>query len=268
VTAWTLRLKSSPDQRVDASPIQLALWNGQTVTEVAQTELNVGRQKVCLGDLFSLTRTDCEDVRLVIEGDLSGFDRIGERHSRGLFRVTGAVGHHAGGSMSGGCLLIQGDAGNHLGAPCGAARLGMRGGRIIVGGSAGDYAGHRMRRGEILVEGDVGRFAASQMVAGTIVVAGEVSSDAATAMRRGTLIAAKFPDLPTSRFSVPVPIRSVFPSLYDFSLPTSAPVPSQLKGVQQLMHQIVNFGFQSRRGDMAVNGKGEILTTLGRTETP
>ena len=258
MTAWTLTPREDVTDRVDASSIRLTDWYGKRPGEIERTPLTVGSQRVCLADVFSIRSTDDGRPRIVIDGDLGRFDRIGDGHAAGLFHVEGDVGDYAGGAMSGGLLRIQGSAGNHLAAPHDAARQGMKGGRITVGGSAGNYLGHRMRRGEVFVAGDAGRFAASQMFAGTIVVAGHVGADAASGMRRGTLITRRSPELPGRRFTKAVSIRSVFPRLLD--LPNDRP-----EGIRRLIDQIASAGWSSRRGDRAVGGKGEILSVSGET---
>lgn len=259
MSVWTLVLRESVSGRVDASSIRLADWKELSPGDVERRELKVGRHIVCLADLFTVKLRSTEGLQLVIEGDLHNFDRLGDRHDAGRFHVTGSVGNHAGGSMSGGRLSITGDAGDHLAAPHGAARQGMRGGRITIGGSAGNYVGHRMRRGEVFIDGDAGRFTASQMIAGTIMVAGKVGDDTATGMRRGTVIATRLPKLPEGRFSTPVVIRSVFPNLIDTSCREADCDVGPLSRLGQLIDQISSDGFASRRGDRAVAGKGEVL---------
>ncbi len=70
----------------------------------------------------------------------------------------------------------------------------MTGGVLLVHGNAGDQVGHTMRRGLIAVGGDVGDFAAINMIAGSLFVLGACGLRPAAAMRRGTL--AVFNDRP------------------------------------------------------------------------
>lgn len=259
MSKWLLTLREHVDQRVDASSIRLADWFDKSVTDVEQTPLIVGRQKVRLGDLFDVQHEAGERNELVIEGDLRCFDRIGACHHSGRICVKGSVGDYAGTSMTGGRLAIDGDAGDYLGAPCGSQRQGIKGGCITLGGSAGNYVGHRMRRGEILINGNAIDFLASQMFAGTIVVAGGIGQGAAIGMRRGTVIAASFPELPDERFSKANLIRSVFPCLIRFHHDRRIAAADAMSGVRQLIDKIATDGFSSRRGDRAVSGKGEIL---------
>jgi formylmethanofuran dehydrogenase subunit C len=257
MSVWTLSLRRPVEDPVDASKIRLQTFRDRPAREIGAIPIVVASQTMPLGDLFSFERTSDEGDGLVIQGDLSRFDRLGDRHDSGRIRVVGSVGDHAGSCMSGGTLIIEGDAGDHVAAPHDASRQGMRGGRITVGGSVGNYAGHRMRRGEIFVAGDAGRFAASQMVAGTLVVAGRVDRDAGTGMRRGTLIVSDPLSLPDERFTAPVVIRSVFPTLLRRTMTPEGPAMSR---IATLVGRMAAGGFLSRRGDRAVAGQGEILT--------
>ena len=73
-------------------------------------------------------------------------------------------------------------------APQNGSRRGMTGGTILIQGNAGDHVGHLMRRGLIAVRGNAGKFLGYNMLAGTIVVLGTCNSYAGAGMKRGTLI--------------------------------------------------------------------------------
>ena len=266
MSVWTLTLRQNIDQRVDASAIRLADWIEMSAKEVERTPLNVGRRTACLADLFTIKHQTSDKQQLVIEGDLHRFDRIGDRHRTGCIRIAGSVGNHAGASMSGGRLTIEGDAGDYLAAPHGSARQGIKGGRITVGGSAGNYVGHRMRRGEILINGNAENFLASQMFAGTIIVAGRLGDGTAIGMRRGTVVAARFPEFPIDRFSKANRMRSVFPRLIETFADQDSSFADSMAQVRQLIDKIATDGFASRRGDRAVSGKGEVLAPVEQIE--
>ena len=72
--------------------------------------------------------------------------------------------------MTGGELLIDGDAGNHLGTA-------MRRGLVAVGGTADDGVGTRMIAGTILIAGRCGRHTGSGMRRGTIVLMAQTDDD-------------------------------------------------------------------------------------------
>lgn len=257
MTAWRLELRGSVAGRVDASPIALDRFEGRSVADVCRVSLHAGGVPVELGELFSVTRDDRESPSLVVAGDLRRFDRIAAGHSRGEFRVVGSVGRHAADAMSGGRVIVEGDAGEFLGGPAGAKRSGMRGGRVVIEGSTGGYAGHRMRRGEVLIEGNCGPFLASHQVAGTIVVAGGVGDHPAFAMRRGTIVLQRQPDWPSNRFSRPVEVGSVFPELLRRGL---AGPSGRIDRCRVLVDRLSRGRYLSVRGDFAVSGRGEILT--------
>ncbi len=71
----------------------------------------------------------------------------------------------------------------------------MSGGEILVHGDAGAYAGEALRRGLIAVGGDAGAGAGLRMLAGTIVSLGTLGEHAGAAMRRGTIVAMRPPRL-------------------------------------------------------------------------
>lgn len=223
-----------------------------TRASIERVVLRVGGRATPLAEIFSVASLPGENRRLVLEGDLKNFHRLGDGHSHGELVIEGHAGDCCACSMSGGTLRVAGDAGDFLAAPSGARRSGMSGGRVEVGGSAGDYAGHRMRRGEIFIEGDAGAFAASHQVAGTIAVAGTVGSGVGYGMRRGTLMATRLPALPPGRFSRPIQMRSVFPALI-------RPSAHWGEKTRRLVGALAREEFWASRGDAAVNGQGEVL---------
>ena len=187
-----------------------------SLAEIAELPLQVGNQTTPAGELFELSGTPCEDLRLVPAADNLDFigagmrqgeltvvgnagDAIGQGMRGGLLRVEGNTGDEAGTGLSGGELRITGNTGERLGGPSLGATQGMSGGQIQVQGSAGDRVGERMRRGLILIQGDVGSWCGVNMIAGTIVVQGRIGAMAGSGMRRGTLLLSGPPaDLPST----------------------------------------------------------------------
>jgi formylmethanofuran dehydrogenase subunit C len=79
----------------------------------------------------------------------------------------------------------------------------MTGGTILVDGNAGNEIGHTMRRGTIAIGGAAGDMLAFNMLAGTVLVLGECGIRPGAGMRRGTLGLFGLnppPLLPTFRF--------------------------------------------------------------------
>jgi formylmethanofuran dehydrogenase subunit C len=63
----------------------------------------------------------------------------------------------------------------------------MTGGTILIDGDAGNEIGHTMRRGTIAIGGAAGDMLAFNMIAGTVLVFGECGIRPGAGMRRGTL---------------------------------------------------------------------------------
>jgi formylmethanofuran dehydrogenase subunit C len=131
------------------------------------------------------------DEQLVLAGDLRRFDGIGAGMSGGEIIVRGDAGGWAGTGMSGGVLRIFGDAGGRLGAAYPGARVGMTGGEIVVTGDAGEEAGAAMRRGLIVLGGQTGAGAGLRMLAGTVIALGGIDAEAGLGNRRGTLVSGR-----------------------------------------------------------------------------
>jgi len=205
VTALVLALKHEPDQRLDLSPLVPHLLEGKSETEISAIELQTTKQKITVGDIFTLTPGGAETIRF--EGGSARLDNIGQGlrsgeirvegscglcvgrgMSAGMVTVTGDSGPFAGSGMSGGRLEVKGNAGDLLAAPQDGEMEGMTGGLLVVRGNAGARAADRLRRGTIVIEGGAGDHAGSRMIAGTLIVLGEVGALPGTLMRRGTIL--------------------------------------------------------------------------------
>jgi formylmethanofuran dehydrogenase subunit C len=268
MSGWRLGLRHAPALRVDLRGITPAVLAPLSVPEIERLPLACGNAKLPLAEFFDV-ESEASDA-LVLDGDLSRFDRVGWRLAGGRIVVTGAVGHHAGGCMSAGELVVHGHAGDLAACEMAGGRLtidgdvgdfaagtlpgsmdGMRGGTLVVKGNAGARFGDRMRRGTAVVFGDVGDFLASRMVAGTIALGGRAGIHAAYGMRRGSL---------------------VFAADEGASTPAPTFVPALAEPVvfwQLLARDLARFGgpfegLPGRRierllGDLAVEGKGELI---------
>ncbi|SDK33302.1 formylmethanofuran dehydrogenase, subunit C /formyltransferase/hydrolase complex subunit C [Methylophilus rhizosphaerae] len=104
------------------------------------------------------------------------------------FKNTNAQHAYMGFGMTAGQVIVEGDAGDFLGAQ-------MQNGVLICKGNAGARAGDRMRRGMLLIEGNAGDYCASDMMAGTLGVLGNTGAQLGYGMKRGTLLLAKAPAL-------------------------------------------------------------------------
>jgi len=266
--ALQLSLKSSPEQRLDLSPLVPHKLAGKSLTEIAAIDLATTREKVTVGDIFKLKGAASDEI--VIEGGSDRFDCVGQEMKGGVLHIEGDVGlntgrlligghviiagstgHYAGSGMSGGELEILGNAGDFLGGPREGEIHGMSGGLLIVRGSAGDRAADRLRRGTIVIEGDAGDWPGSRIVAGTLVVAGVSGINPGYLMKRGTLVLGHSAPLPPT-FIDCGPLHSAFTGIFSRALKVQSRLGSKL------------FAMPLRRvmGDMACLGKGEILLPL------
>jgi formylmethanofuran dehydrogenase subunit C len=268
MSGWRLVLKGAPALRVDLRGVTPAVLASLPAAEIQRIPVGYGNACVPLAEFFKLEPHGSDG--LVFEGDLARFDRVGWQMTQGHILVAGNVGHYAGGCMSAGELLVQGSAG--LLAACemaggtltvqgdvddfAASTLpgsmdGMRGGTFVVGGRAGARFGDRMRRGTAIVHGDAGDFLASRLVAGTIAVGGRPGAHVGWGMRRGSIVLAAGPaalDLPAT----------FVPAL------AAADVFWQLLARDLARHggpfaHLATRRFERHLGDLAVDGRGEII---------
>jgi formylmethanofuran dehydrogenase subunit C len=201
-----LTLREPPPAPVDAEAIVPERLAELRRVELDRLELGCGNRSMALGELFAISGTPGDDVR--IEGDLSRFAGLGAGMTGGRLTVAGVAGPHvgagmhdgdlvvegdagdwAGAEMRGGRLVVQGSVGRHLGGAYAGSRAGMHGGEILVHGDAGEQAGAGLRRGLLAVAGRVGAAAGLNALAGTIVAFGPVGAHAGAGMRRASIVA-------------------------------------------------------------------------------
>jgi formylmethanofuran dehydrogenase subunit C len=202
----TLTLRAEPDVAIELDGVTPDRLASLSEREIAALPVFAGPRTAALGDFFDVRGGRSPQVRfegtltnvngiaatmnggeVLVEGDAG--DRVGADMKAGSLDVRGSVGDDAGMAMAGGVLTVTGDAGDRLGAAAPGAAKGMTGGEIIVHGSAGADAGARARRGLIVVGGDTGSFPARAMIAGTLVVVGRTGSEPGRSSKRGTIIA-------------------------------------------------------------------------------
>jgi formylmethanofuran dehydrogenase subunit C len=263
-----LTLRTSPEQRLDLSPLVPQRLAGQTAAQIAQLALNTGRDPILVGDVFRLREGDAAHIR--IEGGSDRFDRIGHDMADGEIVVEGDVGNEAGRSMRGGRLTINGkaghwaasgmrggeieiagSAGDRLGGPLAGETAGMRGGVVVIRGDVGERAGDRLRRGTIIVEGHARAHAGSRMIAGTLVLCLGAGALPGYLMRRGTIVLGRG-DSELSPTFVDCGVHDLVAMrlMADFMKEHSRAATSALRPPLRRF-----------AGDMAVLGKGEIFTS-------
>jgi formylmethanofuran dehydrogenase subunit C len=126
----------------------------------------------------------------------------------------------------------------------------MRGGELLIDGNAGDELGAVMRRGLIAVGGQAGAFAGAGMVAGSLFAVGAVGPHVGAGMKRGTIAAfgPALEMLPTFRYDC-----TYEPAFIDLYL-------RRLRVLRFAVPAIQRTQFRRYRGDVVALGQGEILT--------
>lgn len=268
-----LRLRHAPALRLDVSGLTPDALAERSASDVAKLPLWQGKERLCVGDLFEV-RADAngsahgDTPELVFEGDLGRCDRLGWQMTRGTLRVEGHAGDYTGCGMAGGTLEVNGNAGDFTAAAMSGGHLalrgntgdfaaaalpgdmeGMRGGQLIIAGHAGDRLADRMRRGTVLVAGNAGAFAASRMVAGTLGIAGDVGAHLAFGMRRGTVVLVR----------ASAPLAPTFVETEHNIAVAWALLARSLERADSAFAGLAHRLPQRHAGDLAVDGKGEIL---------
>ncbi len=184
---------------------------------------------------------------VTVDGDVGM--HLGALMHGGEINALGNAGDWAGAEMTGGKIHIRGNAGHGLGGAYRGSRRGMNRGLIIVEGDAGNEVGAAMRRGLIVVKGNAGDFAGAFMIAGSIIVFGTLGIRAGAGLLRGTIVTFQQPELlPTYRYDCsyqPNFLKMIFESLRSHGL--AIPV-----------HYASGY-YRRYSGDFNRLGKGEIL---------
>lgn len=261
-----LTMRTTPDERLDMSPLVPHRLSGKTAAEIRKLGLQTGRRPITVGDIFQVSGGDPAHIR--IEGATNRLDQIGQELAGGEIVVEGDVGNQAGRLMQGGGLIINGNAGHwtasgmrggrievagsaadRLGGPLAGETVGMRGGVVVVRGNVGERAADRLRRGTIIVEGRAGAHAGSRMIAGTLVLRRRAGPLPGYLMRRGTIVLGEGCDELSPTF--------LDSGAYDLVI---------IRLLSEFIKQHTAAGFSVLRsplrrlaGDMAVLGKGEIF---------
>jgi len=182
----------------------------KSADEIASLKVWEGNRQRTLEDLFKIkneTVSSSEELTIRVRGDVSKVRRIGAKMSMGNIIVEGDAGMHLGEEMKGGVITvtgnadswtgarmkngtieIKGDAGDYIGASYRGSTQGMSGGKIIIHGDAGYEVGCFMRKGFIKVCGNVGQFAGIHMRNGTILVQGNSEGRAGAQMVNGKIV--------------------------------------------------------------------------------
>lgn len=270
MSALTIKLKTTPAQRVDMSPLVCHKLQGMALTDIAALELQCGRRKRRVDELFEIDGIDTNRIiiqnsaanldfigqglqggTMIIEGDAGAY--LGQSMRAGTIRLSGSAGIFAGCEMADGLLEIGGNCGDFLGGALPGNKQGMRGGTILVKGDAGGRVGDHMRRGVILIEGNVADYCGSRMIAGTIAVMGRCGRFLGYAMRRGTILLWQCPELIATFKDCGTHTLAFLPMLFN----SFQAYDSRFADAGVAFNRVQRFG-----GDLAETGKGEILVKL------
>lgn len=220
MTALTFTLKENPVFKLNCSQLTPNKLAGLPIEKILAITLNINIKVV---DFFEVDGDNAEEI--IFKKSTSQLDYIGHKMSRG-------------------CITIEADCGDFLGAN-------MQGGTIICHGNAQDRVADQIRRGLVLIDGNVGDYCCSRMVAGTVGVFGNAGKYVGFGMKRGTLLLLKTPDL-----------SATIQHCGMHTLPFLALLFQSFKPFTTKFNRVTSQRVQRYAGDLACNGNGEILVLL------
>ena len=153
-----LKLKKQPNFPLEAESISPDHFAGKTINEIKKLIVYHGNEKGTIGAYFNVSgkAEDMNDLKIIIDGDLSNVKRIGEKMTGGEIIINGNIGMHVGNQMKGGKIMVNGNADDWAGAM-------LKGGELEITGDAGNYVGAAyrgfwkgMEDGIIKVKGKIG----------------------------------------------------------------------------------------------------------------
>lgn len=225
MSALTFTLKHSPAIKLDCRHLTPNLLANLTIADIENIPLLPQKNAPKVADFFEVSGSDTQTI-----------------HFNHATAQLDFIGH----GMTKGTIVINGDCGDYLGAS-------MQGGTIIAKGNANDRLGDQMRRGLILVDGNAGDYCASRMIAGTIGVYGTVGKQTGFAMKRGTILLTKKPEL-----------HATLQDCGTHTLPFLALLFRTFTTLPTRFNNIQSYRVQRYAGDLACDGRGEILLFLSR----
>lgn len=183
--------KEQPQVPLETPNIKPDVFAGKTIDEIKRLEIMHGNNTVKLAEFFDVegeSAENADEVKIVVDGDVSNTKRIGQGMTAGEILIKGDVSMYVGLEMEGGKITVDGNASTWAGQD-------MKGGELEITGSAGDYVGSAYRGdwrgmsgGFITVHGNVGYEIAEYMSGGKIVVKGNADHMPGIHMNNGLLI--------------------------------------------------------------------------------
>ena len=225
-----LTLKEQPGVPLEAEALCPDAMAGLTPDQVRGLPVFLGKRQLRVDDFFNVEGEGNDSLE--IRGDARNVKWIGKGMTRGSILIQGNAGMHLGAYMKGGTIQVTGNAsdwvgaemtdgliqihgnsGGQVGAAYRGSASGMQGGTILIGGTAGLEVGMRMKRGTIAVRGPARDFAGLQMKGGTIFLMAGAEIRTGAWMVRGTIVSfTELQMLPT--FSYTCAYNPVFVNLY------------------------------------------------------
>ena len=210
-----LKLKKEHKFPLEADVISPDHFAGKTAAEIKKFEVYHGNESKKLGDFFDVSGKGGEvnEIKIIIDGNVSNVKRIGEKMSDGEIIINSDVGMHVGNQMTGGKITVNGnaddwagamlnggdleitgDAGHYVGAAYRGFWKGMQNGTIKVHGKVGDEAltwvngSKPAKRFPTLICGSAGSFLGIHGHGGTIIVEGDCDLCIGADQVRGTIV--------------------------------------------------------------------------------
>lgn len=115
---------------------------------------------------------------VIVEGNAG--DYLGALNAGATIRVTGSAGNYAADNMTDGVIIIDGNAGY------GAAQY-CYGGTVVIRGNAGDFTATMNKGATIIVQGNVGDETGTYMLKGDLIVVGNAGKNFANYLIRGSV---------------------------------------------------------------------------------
>jgi formylmethanofuran dehydrogenase subunit C len=206
---------------VTAECISPDVFEGKTLPEIEKLKLWEGNKQRTLNELFKIKETGAENPSIAIHGDVSSVRRIGACMTKGEIVIEGNAGMHlgeemrsgkinvhghvagwAGSMMKGGEIEVHGDAGDYLASPYRGSTMGMDGGRITVYGNVGSEVGNNMKKGMVKIYGNARQFVGFRMHDGTIYVQSACQGRAGACMVGGKIVVGGFLESVVPTFTI------------------------------------------------------------------
>jgi formylmethanofuran dehydrogenase subunit C len=186
--------------------------SGKSVEEIKKLKVYHGNKEKSLEELFEVSDDNLDAItiagsvpwmkcigknmtagKIVVEGD-AGM-HVGAQMKGGTIIIKGSVSDWAGAEMRGGEIFIEGNAGNCLGGAYRGSKSGMNKGLIVVKGNCGNEVGELMKKGIIVVQGNSGELIGCSMKGGTIFCYGHIGGRVGAFMERGSIVLYNEPQL-------------------------------------------------------------------------